>query len=435
MRLKVSNFAKIKKADIRMDGITVIVGDNNTGKTTVGKVLFSVFNSVYDIASKVEDNRKRELILRCRGIIRNALMQRNGLSTWETNIRPTRNVDFAYRELINIISKSNLSLLTAGELEEVFQEITRKFELQLDAETTDEFVSGILNQIEFINQIDDYVMARELIEREFYQVFSGQFCNLGNVEPAKVELTLQGKELGFEFVEKSCRSWRTNIDILHEAFFIDDPFILDKLNDRYSDVRRTSNYIIDKILATNVEENVVNAILAKEKLKEVFDILNKVISGDIEDNNGEWGISSERFSEPLRFENVSAGVKSFSLLELLLKKGILKEKDVLILDEPEIHLHPEWQIKYAQIIVLLQKKFDLSIVVTTHSRDFFEAIELFSKKYDVVDKCSFYLSRQDAGEVEFEDVSTDSTQIYKHLVNPSRLLDKIKFELEEGENE
>ena len=51
----------------------------------------------------------------------------------------------------------------------------------------------------------------------------------------------------------------------------------------------------------------------------------------------------------------------------------------MILDEPEIHLHPEWQLAYAELIVLLEKKFDLSIVVTTHSRDFFETE--FVKKF------------------------------------------------------
>lgn len=57
----------------------------------------------------------------------------------------------------------------------------------------------------------------------------------------------------------------------------------------------------------------------------------------------------------IRNDHISVRIKSFILLKVLLDKGILKEKDILILNEPEIHLHPEWQIKYAEIIVLLQK--------------------------------------------------------------------------------
>lgn len=40
MRLQIENFAKIAKADINIDGITVIAGENNTGKSTIGKALY-----------------------------------------------------------------------------------------------------------------------------------------------------------------------------------------------------------------------------------------------------------------------------------------------------------------------------------------------------------------------------------------------------------
>ena len=44
MKLRIQNFAKIKEADIILDGITVIAGNNNTGKSTVGKILDSMYN-------------------------------------------------------------------------------------------------------------------------------------------------------------------------------------------------------------------------------------------------------------------------------------------------------------------------------------------------------------------------------------------------------
>ena len=52
MKLRIRNFAKISKADIEIDGITIIAGNNNTGKSTVGKILDSVFNSSYNIFNK-----------------------------------------------------------------------------------------------------------------------------------------------------------------------------------------------------------------------------------------------------------------------------------------------------------------------------------------------------------------------------------------------
>lgn len=37
MNIKINNIAKINSADINITGITVIAGENNTGKSTVGK--------------------------------------------------------------------------------------------------------------------------------------------------------------------------------------------------------------------------------------------------------------------------------------------------------------------------------------------------------------------------------------------------------------
>ena len=36
MRLYLKNVGKVSEADIKLDGITVIAGENNTGKSTVG---------------------------------------------------------------------------------------------------------------------------------------------------------------------------------------------------------------------------------------------------------------------------------------------------------------------------------------------------------------------------------------------------------------
>lgn len=38
MQLKIKNVAKLKEATINIDGITVIAEENNTGKSTIGKL-------------------------------------------------------------------------------------------------------------------------------------------------------------------------------------------------------------------------------------------------------------------------------------------------------------------------------------------------------------------------------------------------------------
>ena len=39
INISISNFAKIKKANVTINGLTVISGENDTGKSTVGKAV------------------------------------------------------------------------------------------------------------------------------------------------------------------------------------------------------------------------------------------------------------------------------------------------------------------------------------------------------------------------------------------------------------
>lgn len=58
MKLTIKNFARIKESEIKIDGITIIAGENNTGKTTVGKVLFSCFNSLNNIEEEISSDKE-----------------------------------------------------------------------------------------------------------------------------------------------------------------------------------------------------------------------------------------------------------------------------------------------------------------------------------------------------------------------------------------
>ena len=77
MKLGIKNFAKIKAADIIIDGITVIAGENNTGKSTVGKILFSLFNALSDIDEKIFAERWRAIERANRRTIQNYISNLN----------------------------------------------------------------------------------------------------------------------------------------------------------------------------------------------------------------------------------------------------------------------------------------------------------------------------------------------------------------------
>lgn len=62
----------------------------------------------------------------------------------------------------------------------------------------------------------------------------------------------------------------------------------------------------------------------------------------------------------------SSMIAEASALDLSLKRG-LEEGDILIIEEPEAHLHPEKQVRIADFLVKLVRELGVNIRVTTHS--------------------------------------------------------------------
>ena len=125
--------------------------------------------------------------------------------------------------------------------------------------------------------------------------------------------------------------------------------------------------------------------------------------------------------------NLSTGIKSFSILRRLLQNGSIDENGIIILDEPEIHLHPEWQLKFAEIIVLVQKEFETNILLNTHSPYFLNAIEVYSQRYGIEGKCAYYLANEVDNETNIENVTNNTEKIYEKLARPLQDLENMEY--------
>ncbi|RBQ24631.1 hypothetical protein ALNOE001_00580 [Candidatus Methanobinarius endosymbioticus] len=78
----------------------------------------------------------------------------------------------------------------------------------------------------------------------------------------------------------------------------------------------------------------------------------------------------------------------------MLIKNNLDTNSLIIMDEPEVHLHPEWQIELAKIIVLLSKEANMIFYINSHSSQFIESIEAYSKYYGLKNETNFYITEK-----------------------------------------
>lgn len=127
----------------------------------------------------------------------------------------------------------------------------------------------------------------------------------------------------------------------------------------------------------------------------------------------------------------SSGIKEIGIIELLLKNNKLKENSFLIIDEPESSLHPEWEIKFAEILILLVKDLNIHIYLNSHSPMFIEAISLYSQYYDLIKDTNFYLTQKTADDkFNFKKINPKNMgEVYENLTKPYDELDKLKAKI------
>lgn len=126
----------------------------------------------------------------------------------------------------------------------------------------------------------------------------------------------------------------------------------------------------------------------------------------------------------------SAGIKEIGIIQILLQNDKLKENSFLIIDEPEANLHPSWQIKFAEILVLLVKELNIHIYLNSHSPMFIEAISLYAQYHDLLDETNFYLTENIDDKFNFKKIHPKNMgAVYENLTKPYDELDKLKAEI------
>jgi predicted ATPase len=218
--------------------------------------------------------------------------------------------------------------------------------------------------------------------------------------------------------------------IVQKALYIDTPFILDEID---SDFPFASNsdghqaHLFESLSKSFEDVSAIDEILTKQQLQRILSHIHDVANGEFKQVDGDLMFQEDGLSAPLGMSNISTGMKPFLIIKRLLETGEMKEQGILILDEPEIHLHPEWQLKYAELLVLLQKEFNLNILLTTHSPYFLNAIEVYSKINTIADRCNYYLTDTQDDVCTIKEVTENTDPVYKKLAVPFQELENLRY--------
>ena len=134
--------------------------------------------------------------------------------------------------------------------------------------------------------------------------------------------------------------------------------------------------------------------------------LFQVLSGgiDYKEDESEFFLGDGRWvyrrNDDAEFDldECATGIKAISILNILFKRKWLNSETLLIIDEPEAHLHPQWIVEYAKILLLLASRFKVRLLLASHSPDMINALHTIGASMGLSDVMNFYLAEEDSSE-------------------------------------
>lgn len=401
------DYHAIKEAEIKLDGITVLSGINGCGKSTLSRWLYYLVNGI----NGFDNNAFSEFITSLKGLLSKFKFVLREIEMVEhvhaksflgKVIRVNEELDLLTEQSGDIEKKVNKSIqllyLLLSEIKQILKDyyfsekvsIERKKRISsfLDIkDLKDDDIEKSLNS--FVDSYKDIIGSRRLnlfLKMRTRSIdtlyeFLSNLYETSLEKPSDIQLEEDGDEL-------LIRNTFSSIFNLRKAIYIDTPMSLtanDLSNHFWTDLR-------DKL-----KERKVSVTNNKKLLLRISKILNgsvvvktEKLLGVYEENTLRFVSSDKQIDIPLR--DVATGYKSFSYIQRLLENGELTSETLLMIDEPEAHLHPQWIVEFARILVMLHKEIGVKIMIASHNPDMISAIQAIAEATGVIENTNFYLA-------------------------------------------
>lgn len=422
MNLKLKNIGIWEKAELIVDGISIVAGENKTGKTTLGKCLYATLEILSDLKEDVITYRKiwigesiltlltPRFVIETQGILRKV------------------------RKLSNeILEKYHGSLLKEKQLRSLLEAHGLAAPEQLGDLTR-------LNQILKLKDIEvENIISSGRLRREF----DGQIQSFNVEGDSIIEVTQDQQKAKFLIRGESLSIIENSVDKGSKPVYFRDELLSTYQDDLggYESLGGAAFKIKQKNMLfyqnhDTIKQELEKRLVSKE-LANVLHELKELCQGTLVFDEKENRVYFSDENDPktkLSIQNMSSGLKTMATLQKLIVDGAIKPKGTLIFDEPENHLHPAWQVKFSELIVLLQKALDLHVLLTTHSPYLAMALETYTKEYSTDQKTRFYFSELNGKKPQLTDVTENISVIYDSLSEPLQKIEDLSRNQRERTN-
>ncbi|WP_458453373.1 AAA family ATPase [Methanobrevibacter sp.] len=411
LNLEINNFGAINNVELDLGKINVVGGINGSGKSTTSKLLYCFLKAM----SSKRNEYLIEYILPDINMILNRMARpMNDESTSNYNY----SIDDDFNKVLNDYVQAKEFFKNSHSSEDGIGEII---------DDIDEYLAIILDE----NNNQYSPVVESLFENESLSGFKGKAMIQDSDFKSTVEYNQ--KEDGYTYFSQG------SFDYIPEVFYIDSVSIFDL--DYYINTKDSLKRIYKykehlSYLLKNLKDN--SSIISEEVENKIYQEIREIIGGETYYStlfqSGDLKEDAYYFKQDNSNHfrvNIASGIQQIGIIQILLHNNKLKPGTFLIIDEPEVNLHPAWQIKFAQILILLVKELNINLYLNSHSPMFIEAMSLYSQYYDLIDETNVYLTqKQKNNKYNFRKIDpNDMGEIYENLTSPYDELDKLKAKI------
>ncbi|WXU00595.1 MAG: hypothetical protein Ctma_1321 [Catillopecten margaritatus gill symbiont] len=452
--IKVKNLGKLKSGIVKIRPLTVLTGENGTGKSFFTKTLYSISSVVNKNLLYIE-------------AINSIQKSRLGISIFDNSLTRKSQEDKKYIQLL----KSNLDELYSSLSEikdysidayiQAYSIVTKtqsenfnKFIKYLNRLETKQKIKSVRFSVNLLTKelnslISNLTMAREayikLLDKSLKQELQENFqianiSELISFDGDKTSLSTGEFKISFDtdnFIDFELNSdFINDISNLSRVVFFESPAywsVRDALNEakkveKPGDLTGVSKYFydLDKTLntkSTNPPLEIISKLATELKTE---------IGGEFIFDNGRLSFINND-EKAIDKNLISFGMTNLGMIQALLKNNVISEGSFVFFDEPETNLHPAWQVLLAKVLIQLAKS-GVNVVMATHSLDMIKALEVHTK-----DESSDFIAvnhfTKEGGLFEFDsdDITENLIESRNELMNAYE--DLFLSELYNPENE
>ena len=392
LNMDINNFSLINSANIELNKLNIVAGVNGSGKSTSSKLLYCLL-----VANSKEGDylANKSIHIRFKKLVEKIHSE----------------TDFDVLNLLNNLPELSDPKYSIGINENI--------------QTLKRYIKNT-SYIDNLIQIEDIININKNLNHKNYVRFNGKNENYDFSHILSYNSDMD--KTGFIINEG-----KLNYLNIENIIYIDSFSIFDIKNSNNYEFKNLPHHLqfLSKLINLNEKEYDVYDLEFNQKLDDFFEKIKDLIGGYVyyDKQKDEYKFKTNTTSYSMK--NTASGVKQIGLIQYLLSNRTLTNNSYLIIDEIEANLHPEWQVKFAELLVLMIKELNINAYINSHSPHFIEAIEVFSVKYGLKDETNYFLTEKigDNNKYNIKQIPYDYLyEIYDNLGDPYDIIDIVRGE-------